>query len=281
MKLDTVTAAWAASLFTLAAAQNSSSSSSTPSSSSSLLVPVLGTTVTINPSATATFAPTSASASSVAAAATSTPSPKAALNSTVDVGILPPQQYLCNNGQNATYCPGELLQLVQLSGIFGDSKTFVDKPTKYSLNETYEAFSRLPKGNITVQQVVTFVEDYFQGEGLELVAAQIENFTTTPEFLDNVDDVVYKGFSSIVHGYWTLLIRETNQSAVCNGTNCESSVIPLNNSVVVPGGRYREVYYWDSFWIMEGLLKSELYGYANNLLANFMDLIDSYGFLPN
>jgi alpha,alpha-trehalase len=32
---------------------------------------------------------------------------------------------------------------------------------------------------------------------------------------------------------------------------------------------------------MEGLLKSELYGYANNLLANFMDLIDSYGFLPN
>jgi hypothetical protein len=40
------------------------------------------------------------------------------------------------------YCPGELLQLVQLSRIFPDSKTFVDKPTKYSLNETYEAFSK-------------------------------------------------------------------------------------------------------------------------------------------
>lgn len=204
MKLQTPTAAWAASLLTLAAAQNSTSSSP---SSSTLLVPFQGTTVTINPSATAVFAPTSASGSSVASAATSTPTPKAPLNSTVDVGTLPPVQYLCNNGQNATYCPGELLQLVQLSGIFGDSKTFVDKPTKYSLNETYEAFSRLPKGNITVQDVVTFVENYFQGEGLELVAAQIENFTTTPEFLENVDDVVYKGFSSIVHGYWTLLIR--------------------------------------------------------------------------
>jgi hypothetical protein len=30
------------------------------------------------------------------------------------------------------------------------------------------------------------------------------------------------------------LSRETNQTAVCNGTNCESSVIPLNNSIVVP-----------------------------------------------
>lgn len=123
------------------------------------------------------------------------------------MGVLPPTQALCNGGDNATYCPGELLQLVQLSGIFPDSKTFVDKPTKYSLNETYEAFSKLPRGNTTVGDVVTFVEDYFQGEGLELVPVQIENFTTTPDFLDNVDDVVYKGFSSIVHGYWTLLIR--------------------------------------------------------------------------
>jgi neutral trehalase len=44
---------------------------------------------------------------------------------------------------------------------------------------------------------------------------------------------------------------------------------------------FAEVYYWDSFWIMEGLLKSELYNYANDLLNNFMDLIDAYGFVPN
>jgi hypothetical protein len=42
----------------------------------------------------------------------------------------------------------------------------------------------------------------------------------------------------------------------------------------VPGGRYREIYYWDSRWILEGLLQSELYVYAWDLLQNFMDLID-------
>lgn len=211
----------AASLFSLASAQSSASSAvassvgsvtSSSASSSTLLVPVIGTTLTINPSSAsgqATVAPTSTSSGSatVAAVQTSVPSPKADLNSIVDLGVLPPTQALCNGGNNATYCPGELLQLVQLSGIFPDSKTFVDKPTKYSLNETYEAFSKLPRGNTTVGDVVTFVEEYFQGEGLELVPVQIENFTTTPEFLNEVDDVVYKGFSSIVHGYWTLLIR--------------------------------------------------------------------------
>jgi alpha,alpha-trehalase len=45
--------------------------------------------------------------------------------------------------------------------------------------------------------------------------------------------------------------------------------------------RYREIYYWDSLWIMEGLLRSELESYARDLILNFMDLIDLYGFLPN
>lgn len=45
--------------------------------------------------------------------------------------------------------------------------------------------------------------------------------------------------------------------------------------------RYREIYYWDSFWILEGLLRSELNSYAHDLLANFMDMVELYGFLPN
>lgn len=247
MRLDTTNkrfgyAIWAASasLFTLTSAQSSAAGGATTTSAPSLsrTVPLVTasqssstgqavaasslsaaesvTTLTVYPSqltAQTTYVPTTTTntgSSSVVAASTSVPSPTAALNSTVNEGILPRQQYLCAGGANATYCPGELLQLVQLSGIFGDSKTFPDKPTKYSLNETYFAFSQLvqgKQGNVTVGDVVQFVEGYFQGEGLELVPAQIENFTASPAFLDDVDDVVYKGFASVVHGYWTLLIR--------------------------------------------------------------------------
>lgn len=80
----------------------------------------------------------------------------------------------------------------------------------------------------------------------------------------------------VVHGYWTLLIRQTNQSALCQPgpDGCTSSLIPLNHTIVVPGGRYREIYYWDSYWILEGLLASELNNYAWNLLQNFMDMVE-------
>ena len=39
--------------------------------------------------------------------------------------------------------------------------------------------------------------------------------------------------------------------------------------------------YWDSYWIVRGLLKSELYDIAADTLQNFMDEIDHFGFIPN
>lgn len=39
--------------------------------------------------------------------------------------------------------------------------------------------------------------------------------------------------------------------------------------------------YWDSYWIIQGLLKSELYDIANSTLQNFMDEINTFGFIPN
>jgi alpha,alpha-trehalase len=39
--------------------------------------------------------------------------------------------------------------------------------------------------------------------------------------------------------------------------------------------------YWDSFWIIEGLIQSELYSIVNSTLQNFMDEIELFGFIPN
>lgn len=39
--------------------------------------------------------------------------------------------------------------------------------------------------------------------------------------------------------------------------------------------------YWDSKFILHGLLESELYGVANSTLQNFMDEIERFGFIPN
>ena len=63
-------------------------------------------------------------------------------------------------------------------------------------------------------------------------------------------------FGKTVHGKWKALVRRVRTDRLCPG--CASSVIPLPMPFVVPGGRFRELYYWDSFWLLEGLYASEM-----------------------
>lgn len=59
------------------------------------------------------------------------------------------------------------------------------------------------------------------------------------------------------------------------------SIIYVKNPVIVPGGRFREFYYWDSFWIIRGLLISEMYTTAKGMLENFVSVVERFGCVPN
>ena len=133
---------------------------------------------------------------------------------------------------------------MNLAGLYTDPKTFVDKPTNGSSASIVSAFNALANSssNLTEQQLLSFVDTNFLGEGLELEAVAISNFNTDPPFLQNVSDPLVRAFAKTVNGYWTQLARATNESAVCGeeGNGCESTLIPLNHTFVVPGGRFRE-----------------------------------------
>ncbi|CAN5417504.1 alpha,alpha-trehalase TreA [soil metagenome] len=59
------------------------------------------------------------------------------------------------------------------------------------------------------------------------------------------------------------------------------SALALPDRYVVPGGRFREMYYWDSYFTMLGL-KADGHGdLVDSMLADFVSLIDRYGHVPN
>lgn len=60
-----------------------------------------------------------------------------------------------------------------------------------------------------------------------------------------------------------------------------TSIIYVPNPFIIAGGRFLEFYYWDSFWIIRGLLVCEMYQTARGILENFLSVIDRYGFIPN
>lgn len=78
-----------------------------------------------------------------------------------------------------------------------------------------------------------------------------------------------------IDGLWPVLTRST--------TNAEKwdSLLPLPEPYVVPGGRFREIYYWDSYFTMLGLSESNHWDKVSDMVANFAYEIDSWGHIPN
>jgi len=63
--------------------------------------------------------------------------------------------------------------------------------------------------------------------------------------------------------------------------NAYSTLIDTKIPFFAPGGRFKEFYYWDSYWILLGLLRMKMYISAENLVKNFVFMINKYGFIPN
>ncbi len=59
------------------------------------------------------------------------------------------------------------------------------------------------------------------------------------------------------------------------------TLIPLPHPYIVPGGRFREVYYWDSYFTLLGLQVAGKKALIRHIVGNFAWLLDQLGFIPN
>ena len=155
---------------------------------------------------------------------------------------------------------GSLFSDVQLSGIFPDSKEFVDARPRFEpavIQALYDSARRTP--------------------GFVLRAYVEQNFVLPPPQPagDGYHTVASQGMVQHINALWPVLTRPPDS------VDPRSSLIPLPNSYVVPGGRFREIYYWDSFFTMEGLVQSGRTDLVKNMLDNFAHLIMTVGHIPN
>lgn len=60
-----------------------------------------------------------------------------------------------------------------------------------------------------------------------------------------------------------------------------TTIIPLKNSFFISGGRFKELYYWDTFFTIEGLFLMEMYISVFETLENLLELLEKYGYIPN
>lgn len=185
---------------------------------------------------------------------------------------------VCNS---SIYCAGDLLRTVQLARIFPDSKTFVDLKLTHTENVTLANFKNLMKqtrNNPTREQVSSFVDANFI-EGDELLNWNPPDFDPHPPILDQIADPKLQQFAKDIISIWPDLGRKVSPDVDKNSD--QYSFIYVPNGFIVPGGRFKELYYWDSYWIIRGLLISNMTHTAKGMIDNFLYLVDKLGYVPN
>ena len=158
--------------------------------------------------------------------------------------------------------PQELFQdlfvAVQDAQIFTDSKSFVDAVPKSAPELILQEYrAQHPDSK---QALAQFVSAHFT------VPASADAAPSPPDQVPLVEHI---------DRLWDVLTRRTPTAPTY------SSLLPLPQAYVVPGGRFREIYYWDSYFTMLGLGSAGRNDLIEGMVGDFAYLIDTFGHVPN
>ena len=152
----------------------------------------------------------------------------------------------------------DLFGAVQTAQIYSDGKAFPDaSPNAAPADILKQYHAERPDSPAALK---AFVEAHFTLPS-EVVGA--------PSPADRVSIVAH------IDGLWDPLTRTTTVAPPY------SSLLAMPEPYVVPGGRFREMYYWDSYFTMLGLATSGRHDLVKGMVRDFAYLIDTYGHVPN
>ncbi len=161
--------------------------------------------------------------------------------------------------ENYIQIKSELFNEVQSKHIFDDSKTFPDSiPKKEPENIINDFLSQRKNPNFDLKK---FILENFELPQEETVSINLPEKRTMEEHINYL---------------WNYLRRDPHTEI-----NKYSTLIPLKFPYIIPGGRFREIYYWDSYFTMLGLLCNNQIDLCENMINNFSDMIEQFGFIPN
>ncbi|CAH0522175.1 unnamed protein product [Peronospora belbahrii] len=162
-------------------------------------------------------------------------------------------------------------------------------------------FGNATNGEEWKTQLATFVDQHFDPPGAELIPITPPDYQEKemPSQIAEIGNKSLRGWAMELHKLWKLLARvpasvsadQVSRSSFLRSlpidaaSNMSLSALARqfngDNILVVPGGRFRESYYWDSYWIVQGLLVSGLHQTARGVVNHLLEYVTEFGFVPN
>jgi alpha,alpha-trehalase len=198
-----------------------------------------------------------------------------------------------------------LVDTIQKARLFKDSKMFVDLKVKVNvrpsdLEQNFEALMK-ETPQPTKERLKQFLKGNFH---LDADAGFDEwdppDWSQVPSLMAKVKEKSLRYILAEVHVLWKVLSKTTSVDIRANPSI--STLLWLPNGFIIPGGRFRETvrwkivynrftpvnnfifrlkYYWDTYWVVRGLLLSDMFTTVKGILENFLYQVETFGFVPN
>ncbi|KPP68961.1 Trehalase-like [Scleropages formosus] len=136
--------------------------------------------------------------------------------------------------ESEIYCTGEILKQVQMAKLYDDDKYFVDMKLRDA-----------PEGTLNFSQLREFLNKYFEPPEQEFEPWIPLDWKENPQFLLRIADKELRDWAEKLHNLWKSLGCKI-RAGVKEHPELYS-LISTPHPVVVPGGRFRELYYWYGF----------------------------------
>ena len=164
---------------------------------------------------------------------------------------------LFRSGSSPDEALGDLFAAVQQSKVYDDGKTFVDLVPRGRLKA-------IQKEYILARQDPNFdLRDFVTRHFYEFAPHKsAQDFKTDPGIT----------VSQHISKLWKVLERRNRLT--------RGSLIALPQPYIVPGGRFSEQFYWDSYFIMLGLAADNRWDMVSNMMKNYAFMLRKFGFIP-
>lgn len=151
-------------------------------------------------------------------------------------------------------------------------------PLKYDVDVVVSNFNKMP--------IEQFIKENFLDPETVLAPGELKDWIPNPETLGWIKDEELRGFGEVLHGKWKALAKKFSLKQLSEKSQCRKDCTTIleemdEKTFIAPGGRFRECYYWDTYWIVKGLIVSQMYDTADTIIRNLIDIINQYGYIPN
>jgi alpha,alpha-trehalase len=164
---------------------------------------------------------------------------------------------LVRTGKSPDEGLGELFDAVQRNRVYEDGKTFVDLVPRARMK--------------SIQQEYLLAKDDPNFDLREFVSRHFYEFAPHKAKEDFKSDP-HRTVSEHIHLLWDVLERRNRLN--------RGSLIALPHPYIVPGGRFSEQFYWDSYFIMLGLAADHRWKMIEGMMKNYAFMIRKFGFIP-